>query len=88
MVAKDALQRTHGVVEVAIDDLRPDPANRRISPAQLEALTRGIREFGLVQPIISRLEDKTVIGGRQRLRRGNSVAPLSRTQRCPSPSLI
>jgi DNA modification methylase len=56
------------VVEVAIDDLRPDPANpRRISDAQLEALTGGIKTFGFVQPILARLEDKTVIGGHQRL---------------------
>ena len=48
--------------------LRPDPANpRRISDQELEALTRSIREFGLVDPIIARREDKTVIGGHQRL---------------------
>ena len=51
---------------IAIDDLRPDPANpRRIPDAELEALTKSIREFGLVDPIIARSEDKTVIGGRQ-----------------------
>ena len=53
---------------IAIDDLRPDPANpRRIPDAELEALTKSIREFGLVDPIIARSEDKTVIGGHQRL---------------------
>ena len=32
------------VVEVPIDDLRPDPANpRRITDAQIEALTRSIK---------------------------------------------
>lgn len=52
---------------VAIDELRPDPANpRRISDEELEALTRSIREFGLVDPIIAR-KDGTVIGGHQRL---------------------
>ena len=57
------------VVEyVAIDDLRPDPGNpRRIAEEELESLTRSIREFGLVDPIIARREDKTVIGGHQRL---------------------
>jgi len=56
------------VVEVPIDDLRPDPANpRRISDTQLEALTQGIETFGLVQPVLARREDKTVIGGHQRL---------------------
>ena len=53
---------------VPIGDLRPDPFNpRRISDAELEALTRSIREFGLVDPIIARRDDRTVIGGHQRL---------------------
>jgi len=56
------------IVQIAIDDLIPDPANpRRISDEELESLTRSIREFGLVDPIIARAEDKTVIGGHQRL---------------------
>lgn len=56
------------VVEVPIDELRPDPANpRRISDQQLEALTRSLREYGFVQPVLARREDKTVIGGHQRL---------------------
>ena len=51
-----------------IGDLRPDPANpRRISDEELESLTRSIREFGLIDPIIARREDKVVIGGHQRL---------------------
>ena len=50
------------------DSLRPDPANpRRISDEELESLTRSIREFGLIDPIIARMEDKVVIGGHQRL---------------------
>jgi DNA modification methylase len=56
------------VVEVPIDQLRPDPANpRRISDAELEALTRSLREWGFVQPVLVRREDNTVIGGHQRL---------------------
>ena len=56
------------VVHVPIDDLRPDPANpRRISDAELDSLTRSIRQFGFVDPVIARLEDKSVIGGHQRL---------------------
>ncbi|MDA0366560.1 MAG: ParB N-terminal domain-containing protein, partial [Chloroflexi bacterium] len=51
-----------------VDDLRPDPANpRRISDAELEALTRSVREFGFIDPVIARREDRTVIGGHQRL---------------------
>jgi len=56
------------IEQVPIGELRPDPANpRRINDVELEALTRSIREFGLVDPIIARREDKTVIGGHQRL---------------------
>jgi DNA modification methylase len=70
------------VIEVPIDDLRPDPANpRRISDAQIEALTRSLQEFGFVQPVLARSEDKTVIGGHQRLtaarRLGYKTVPVS-----------
>jgi P27 family predicted phage terminase small subunit len=59
---------TMTIVEAPIDELRPDPANpRRISDAQLEALTRSLKEYGFVQPVLARREDKTVIGGHQRL---------------------
>jgi len=64
MTTAPALQ----VTEVPIDDLRPDPANpRRISDAELEALTRSLKEYGFVQPVLARREDNTVIGGHQRL---------------------
>jgi DNA modification methylase len=54
--------------QVSINELKPDPANpRRISDQELEALTRSIREFGMVDPIVARKEDKMVIGGHQRL---------------------
>jgi hypothetical protein len=53
-------------VHTPIGELKPDPANpRRISDAELESLTRSIREFGFVQPVVARREDKTVIGGHQ-----------------------
>ena len=66
MAIQPAKQRE--IENVPIDELRPDPANpRRISDDELESLTRSIREFGLVDPIIARREDKTVIGGHQRL---------------------
>jgi ParB/RepB/Spo0J family partition protein len=55
-------------MKVPIDDLRPDPANpRRISEDELDALERSLRQFGLVQPVLARREDRTVIGGHQRL---------------------
>ncbi len=60
--------RAFTMKQVPIGDLRPDPFNpRRISDDELEALTRSIQEFGLVDPIIARREDSTVIGGHQRL---------------------
>ncbi len=56
------------IVQVPILNLKPDAFNpRRISDSELEALTRSIQEFGLVDPIIARREDSTVIGGHQRL---------------------
>src|SRR5918999_3005374 len=56
------------ITQVPISELRPDPANpRRISDAELESLTRSLREFGFVQPVLARREDKVVIGGHQRL---------------------
>ena len=72
-MTKTRAQLTHtqsGLVmeEVPIEELHPDPANpRRIADAELEALTRSIQTFGLVDPVIARREDKTVIGGHQRL---------------------
>ena len=56
------------VEQVDIDDLKSDPANpRRISDAELEALTRSLQQWGFVQPVLVRREDNTVIGGHQRL---------------------
>src|SRR3990172_3502418 len=56
------------IEHLPIEDLRPDPANpRKIAESELEALTRSIQEFGLVDPIIARRDDKSVIGGHQRL---------------------
>jgi hypothetical protein len=68
--------------EVPIDLLRPDPANpRRIGDEELEALTRSLRQFGFVQPVLARRENGTVIGGHQRLvaarRLGLSTVPVS-----------
>jgi len=56
------------IEDVALDLLRPDPANpRRIGEDELEALTRSLRQFGFVQPVLARRADATVIGGHQRL---------------------
>jgi DNA modification methylase len=59
---------TYDIAWVPIDDLHPDPANpRKISDAELDALTSSIREFGLVQPILATRHDGKVVGGHQRL---------------------
>jgi DNA modification methylase len=64
MITEAKMQIEH----VDIETLHPDPANpRRISPAELEALTRSLKEYGFLQPVLARREDKTVIGGHQRL---------------------
>src|SRR4051794_11438508 len=54
--------------QVPIDQLRPDPSNpRRIGEQELEVLTRSLKEFGFVQPVVARHDDHVVIGGHQRL---------------------
>ena len=69
------------VEDVAIERLQPDPANpRRIGDDELEALTRSLRQFGFVQPVLARREDSVVIGGHQRL----SPPAGSGSRRCPS----
>src|SRR2546427_10264953 len=56
------------IVQVPIDELHPDPANpRKISDAELDSLTRSLREFGFVQPVLARHDDHIVVGGHQRL---------------------
>ena len=69
------------IEQVAIDLLKPDPANaRNISRSELDALTRSMREFGFVQPVLVRRLDAVVIGGHQRLlaarRLGLKVVPV------------
>ena len=56
------------IEQVQLDLLRPDPANpRRIREEELDALERSLRQFGFVQPVLARREDRTVIGGHQHL---------------------
>jgi len=48
--------------------LKPAPYNpRKMEDAERKRLERGIKEFGLVDPIIARRSDGLVIGGHQRL---------------------
>ena len=56
------------IVHVPIGDLYPDPKNpRKISAEELDRLTRSLREFGFLQPVIARHDDRVVVGGHQRL---------------------
>src|SRR5664280_1383349 len=71
---------TFPVEMVPIGDLHPDPENaRRMTGEGLDALERGMRQFGIVQPIVAR-PDGTIIGGHQRftvaLRLGYEVVPV------------
>src|SRR5256885_1791343 len=59
---------TFVIEQLAIDRLRPDPANpRRIAEDELEALTRSLRTWGFVRPVLARRDDSTVVDGHQRL---------------------
>jgi hypothetical protein len=74
--------RPIAVEQVAIDLLRPDPANPRwIGQEELDSLERSIRQFGFVQPVLARREDGIVIGGHQRLlaarRLGLTTVPVT-----------
>jgi DNA modification methylase len=69
------------VEDVPIDSLVLDPANpRQIDAAMLDALSASVREFGMVQPVIARRVDRTIIAGHQRLvaarREGHRTVPV------------
>src|SRR5690349_16043859 len=54
---------------VAIEDLVLDAANpRAIATDQADALEASVRAFGLVQSVVARHADRTVIAGHQRIR--------------------
>lgn len=70
--AKDSPAAANGkrisVEHVDIDVIRPYLSNPRMMPEEeMLALEASIREFGLVDPVIVRRQDMTVIGGNQRL---------------------
>lgn len=64
----------------AVGELVPFDGNpNTMTPADMEKLRRSIREFGFVDPIIARKEDKRIIGGHQRL----EAAKLEKFQLVP-----
>ena len=65
---KGAAAASLTVEQLPIDDLHPDPLNRRrIEVAELAALTRSIETFGVVDPVLARRGDRRLIAGHQRL---------------------
>ena len=65
---KGAAAASLTVEQLPIDDLHPDPLNRRrIEVAERAALTRSIETFGVVDPVLARRGDRRVIAGHQRL---------------------
>jgi ParB-like chromosome segregation protein Spo0J len=60
-------KQPHAIVDVALDELTVAPWNpRRISEAARKRLARGIKRFGMVQPLVARHEDHMLLGGHQR----------------------
>jgi DNA modification methylase len=54
---------------VNIDELIPFSGNpRTIKESGLNKLTKSVEKFGFVNPILARLEDRTIIAGHQRLK--------------------
>ncbi len=69
------------IEHVPLGRLVLDPANpRRITDGMLDALSASVGEFGLIQPILARRADSTVIAGHQRLvaarRQGLPTVPV------------
>ena len=56
------------IEHVPIDSLRPWDANpRHMPPGEMESLQRSVAQWGLVQPLVVRRADNSIIGGHQRL---------------------
>ncbi len=63
-----ATRRQLKINHLPVAGLRPFPGNpRHMSQAEMEKLTRSIKEFGFVEPVVVRKQDNTIIGGHQRL---------------------
>ena len=56
------------IEHVPIDSLHPWDANpRQMPPREMESLQRSVAQWGLVQPLVVRRADNSIIGGHQRL---------------------
>lgn len=68
MKKKQTPSNSPEIVYANIEDLKGAEYNpRKISDLKFRALCQGIAEFGFVEPIVARKEDKLVIGGHQRI---------------------
>ena len=61
-------QSVLGVTRLAIDDLRPDPANARLHPdTNLDAIKASLARFGQAEPLVIQRGTRRVIAGHGRL---------------------
>ena len=62
------IMQLHDSVRFRLGDLIGADYNpRNMPPEEMDKLRRSIREFGFVEPVIARAEDKLVLGGHQRI---------------------
>jgi ParB/RepB/Spo0J family partition protein len=56
------------IEHVPSDSIHPWEANpRHMPPGEMESLQRSVSQWGLIQPLVLRRADNTIIGGHQRL---------------------
>lgn len=55
-------------IDVPLDELNPSQYNPRVMPEKMmQRLGKGMREFGVVEPLVVNKRTGTVVGGHQRL---------------------
>ena len=72
------IRRRLRIRHVPVDRIRPAPYNPRVmSAAEFGKLRRSIEAFGMVEPIVVRRADHTIIGGHQRLEAARALGMTS-----------
>lgn len=83
-VQEEIEQADSGVLEVSLDDIRPNPHQPRtdFNPDELDDLKQSIVEHGLIQPIVVKKVDKgyELIAGERRFR----AAKLAKLKKIPA----
>jgi ParB/RepB/Spo0J family partition protein len=64
------------LVEVAVGDLVPDPTNRPISEASIDALVPSIVELGVLEPILTAADGRSIVDGERRWRAATKAGLL------------